>query len=165
MKYLLLARHAKAAQGPPEMNDIDRPLNAQGKNDAERMGLELARQSIMPERVISSSAERAMTTARLFMDAAGIDRKCLQQDPSLYDTTAHGLLDCVYTLPDTLSSVALVGHNPVMTDFMHALCGEHTQGMSAGAMVYLSFDVNRWVDIRYGEAIRNWDQSPKLLTE
>ena len=62
MKTLLILRHAKSSWKQPELTDHDRPLNKRGCRDAPRIGRLLREQQLVPDRIISSTAERARQT-------------------------------------------------------------------------------------------------------
>ena len=65
MKTLWLVRHAKSSWDDPMLVDFDRPLNPRGRRDAPRMGQRLARRHEYPDLMLSSPANRALTTARI----------------------------------------------------------------------------------------------------
>ena len=64
MKRLFLVRHAKSSWKHPELTDFERPLNKRGKRDAPEMGKRLADREIDLDLMVSSTATRAITTAR-----------------------------------------------------------------------------------------------------
>jgi phosphohistidine phosphatase len=75
MKTLLILRHAKSDWGNSRLADYDRPLNERGKGDAPRMGQLLRDEDIVPDLIITSSAERAQTTAELAAIASGYENE------------------------------------------------------------------------------------------
>jgi phosphohistidine phosphatase len=83
MKTLLVLRHAKSSWKNANLADFDRPLNKRGKRDAPRMGELLRREGIVPDLIISSSAERALTTAEAVALACGYDLE-IQTTRQLY---------------------------------------------------------------------------------
>jgi phosphohistidine phosphatase len=66
MKTLLLIRHAKSSWDTPSQKDFDRPLNDRGHHDAPAMAERLLDKGIKIDAFISSTANRALTTARYF---------------------------------------------------------------------------------------------------
>ena len=73
MRTLLILRHAKSSWANNRLADHARPLNKRGKLDAPRMGQLLRREELMPDLVISSTAERALTTAEMAALACGYE--------------------------------------------------------------------------------------------
>ena len=71
MKTLYLVRHAKSSWKFPELRDFDRPLNGRGKRNAPDMGKRLKVMGILPDLLIASPANRALTTARKIAENIG----------------------------------------------------------------------------------------------
>ena len=65
MKRIYFIRHAKSSWKDMDLADHDRPLNARGERDAPAMAAALAQRGVSPDGIITSSALRAVTTARL----------------------------------------------------------------------------------------------------
>jgi phosphohistidine phosphatase SixA len=77
MKRLTLLRHAKSSWKDLSQPDAVRPLNGRGKRDAPEMGLRFAqRYPDLDYVMITSPAQRAMSTARLFAEfARGLEQE------------------------------------------------------------------------------------------
>ncbi len=71
MKSLLLLRHAKSSLNDPELTDHYRPLNKRGKNDAPRLGDLLKNEKLIPDLIMSSTALRAVATAKTVAKRCG----------------------------------------------------------------------------------------------
>ncbi|MCK5170441.1 MAG: histidine phosphatase family protein, partial [Bacteroidales bacterium] len=65
-KYLYIVRHGKSIQDYGNISDIDRPLKERGINDGYKMAERLLVQNKIPEKIISSSAVRALHSATIF---------------------------------------------------------------------------------------------------
>ncbi|WP_286743522.1 SixA phosphatase family protein, partial [Roseivirga sp. UBA1976] len=63
MKRLLIVRHAKSSWDFPELSDFERPLNHRGEKDVPDMATRIKKLGLKPELMISSPANRAITTA------------------------------------------------------------------------------------------------------
>ena len=72
MKQLFIIRHGKSDWGNPFQDDFDRPLNHRGLIDAKKMGSYLSNYT-HPQKIISSTAKRAITTAYLIGDQLKIN--------------------------------------------------------------------------------------------
>ena len=68
MKTLYVIRHAKSSWDDPTLSDFDRPLNNRGKKDAPTMGKRLAQRQVVPDLLLSSPAERALTTCKIIAE-------------------------------------------------------------------------------------------------
>jgi hypothetical protein len=72
LKYLFLTRHAKSSWANLGLADIDRPLNERGKKAALFMGKLIVNKGEKPELLISSPANRALSTAKAFGNVIGL---------------------------------------------------------------------------------------------
>ncbi|AKS41093.1 SixA phosphatase family protein [Wenzhouxiangella marina] len=122
---LLLLRHAKSAWDTPGLRDHDRPLAPRGERAAPAMGAYFAGTDLRVDRIVSSTAARAWTTARLFQ-AAFDPRIELASRRDLYHADAMDILAIALeeAAGDDDARILLVGHNPGMHDLARALCGE-----------------------------------------
>lgn len=151
MKTLALLRHAKAA--PPEDYDHDheRPLNARGLRDAERIGRLLRERALVPQTIVTSPALRALMTAKTAAEACAFEGE-VRQNPELYLASVPTLWEVVQGLDDALDSVMLVGHNPGIEDFLSALVNgdEH---MPTACLAALRLDVDSWAKASRGMVV------------
>jgi phosphohistidine phosphatase len=146
MKTLLLVRHAKSSRDDPSLPDRDRPLDDRGKHDAPKMGKCLAKRDVKPDRLISSPALRALTTAQLIAEPLGCKRKDIVVDDRLYGASADGLLALIRALDDKLERVMLVGHNPEFTELAHRLSSRIVH-MPTCAVAEFGFDTKAWSSV------------------
>ena len=123
MKRLLLVRHAKSSWNNTNLSDFDRPLNNRGKRDAPFMGQRLTVLTAAPDQILSSTAKRAITTARLLAGEMGIPEEEIITKDYLYLADHQTVLDLIRGSDNNLNSVMIVGHNPGITDlanYLHA---------------------------------------------
>ena len=112
MKTLLLVRHAKSSWDHPGVDDHDRPLNARGRRDAPEMGRRLAERGLVPDRILSSTALRARTTAQLIAEGLGFDVDRIILDERLYAASADEVLRVIGEIDGDVGTAMVVGHNP-----------------------------------------------------
>jgi phosphohistidine phosphatase len=110
-RELWLLRHGKAERFDSS-EDYDRALKKRGKRDATRMGQWLNEHDLRPDMVISSPANRAISTAKIVCDVIGIDHQAIQQEKRLYDEGLFRVKSALADCPASFSQVLLVGHNP-----------------------------------------------------
>ena len=122
MKTLLILRHAKSSWKHPGLADHDRPLNRRGNRDAPRVGLLLRRQGLTPDLIISSTAERARSTAAQVADRSGYGGP-VELNRQLYLAEPEAIVDVVRTLGSEASRVLVVGHNPGLEALVAGLAG------------------------------------------
>jgi phosphohistidine phosphatase len=145
VKHVYLLRHAKSSLGGPQVDDHDRPLNARGRRSAAEVGATLRRKKIRPDLVLVSSAERTMETVTLL----GLDAE-VSSERRLYLADAKKLLNRLRMLPDDVSTVLLVGHNPGIEQLVAALSraeDKPLEGMPTAALVGLDVDIAKWSNL------------------
>jgi phosphohistidine phosphatase len=145
MKTLLLLRHAKSSWKDESLDDHDRPLNKRGKREAPRMGQLLKDEGLLPELIVSSSARRARKTAEHVIHASGY-RGETRITSEAYDAAPEKLLELLATVPEPLSRVLLVGHNPGLEELLQALIGTYTP-LSTASLAHLGLPIAAWSEI------------------
>lgn len=117
---LLLMRHGKAAEAMGG-NDFERPLKDSGKRKAQRIGVWLQENELVPDYVMTSAAPRARVTAEKCCKAMGLGANGLVVLPALYLASAAQLLALLRGVPDRVRRVLLVGHNPGLSELVNRL--------------------------------------------
>ena len=146
MKTLFLVRHAKSSRDDPALPDKDRPLNDRGMRDAPRVGERLAKRGVTPDLILSSPAQRALTTAEIIAKKLDYKLKDIVVDERLYASTADGLLAVIHELGDKPKHVLLFGHNPELTELAHRLSGTITD-MPTCAVAEFALDIKSWSNV------------------
>ncbi len=116
-RELLLLRHGKS-DWDAGVDDYHRPLKDRGKRGAQRIGVWLAQQGIVPDLIVASPAERALVTAQKACKAMGHGDAGIQRDERIY---AAGIDELLAVLGDCLQDAArvmLVGHNPGLEELL-----------------------------------------------
>jgi phosphohistidine phosphatase len=144
MKTLLIIRHAKSDWEDRNMADFDRPLNSRGEKNAPEMGLRLVRRNLKPQLLVSSPANRALTTAIAIGEALGFRKKEILQEPKIYEATAATLLKIINGFDNSHDFVAMVGHNPGLTDLVSNLCDSDIYNLPTCGMVLMEFPFDDW---------------------
>ena len=163
MKTLLLLRHAKSSWDNPSQNDFDRPLADRGERDAPRMGRALKERGPAPDLIVSSPAVRARQTVEAVINAAGFTAP-LQFDQSIYDASLPDLMSVIRSLPDSSSTVLMVGHNPGFEGLVYRLSGASERMPTAG-LAAIEFPVDRWQDVEDGQGKLLWHLIPRQLRD
>lgn len=133
-KLLYLVRHAKSAWPETYDSDFNRPLNKRGERDAPRIARYLAELGCKPDIIISSAAERAITTASHLAKGLGYADEIAASD----DLYFHGIaayVDALSDMNDDFSQVLLVAHNPTISDYSSQLTGRDLTMPTCGVAV------------------------------
>lgn len=152
MKTLLVLRHAKSSWSNQNMSDFERPLNGRGRQDAPRMGRWIKQQDMTPELIVTSAAERALTTAELVALDSGYDAE-LRVTRQFYLASPGAYIAALRTLDDSYTRVMVVGHNPGMEDLVEALTGLAT-GMPTAAVACIELPITSWAALKPDESGR-----------
>ncbi len=143
MKKLLLIRHAKATHETGYI-DFERPLQERGLQDVAIMAGRLKEKNIIPPLLVASPALRTLSTANVFSQHLAIPKP--QTNKDIYEATTLALMKVINALPDEYEFIALVGHNPGMSDLLYYLTRQ-LQDVPTCAMMLIEFDVDSWMEI------------------
>ena len=146
-KELFVVRHAKSSWDDPTISDHDRPLNERGYRNTPEMGRRLSDSGVSPDALISSTALRARTTARIIADSLGWPEERVVLDRALYHASATELQEYIGGLNDAHTSVMLFGHNPGMTSLLSHLFGFALDNLPTCGVVHLQFSAESWAEV------------------
>lgn len=149
MKTLYLVRHAKSSW-KENVEDHKRPLKKRGKHDAMRIAETVSQELQVPEKIISSDAQRAVATALFFKKAWNMDDSNFQTEPRLYDFQGGEVFQFIKELDDQFSKVMLVGHNYAFTAIANRLGNKPIEEIPTCGFVVLNFDVENWENVVKG---------------
>ena len=157
-KRLFVLRHAKSSWDNPGLDDHARPLAPRGQRALEVMSAHLKSSGIEPQLVLCSSSRRTRET----LEGIAIGGEHLIE-PALYSATCDEVLIRLRGLPDGLTSVMLVGHNPTVHMLVLRLTNHDGSSLPdprrdtvkrkfpTGALATLSFDC-AWDELAAGRA-------------
>ena len=161
MKALILARHAKASPKDLPIQDKDRPLRNSGKTDLLLLRDALVGQSIKPEHIFCSTANRAAQTATILAGFYGMCDSISFYD-NLYYHGKYEMLEFVKQRDDRFKKIMVVGHNPELEEVTDILRGDSSDTrLPTAACICLSFDVDRWDSIRKEKGRLEFFEYPK----
>ena len=163
MKRIVLVRHAKAVPYGYD-DDFSRDLADRGVNDAELVAKELKRQGIKPDVMISSPANRAIQTARIFAENVGFDKKKILEVENIYNgMTTSEFLDLIRELPDQAEIVFFFGHNPAFFYYTGNLLEDFRDDMPTCSTVGIDFFVDLWREVEARSGKRAFHLVPRMF--
>lgn len=151
MIKLVLVRHAKSDWGDAGLRDHERTLNERGLRDAPAMAERLAAAGAEVERILSSTAVRARTTAAELGAALDVE---VELDPELYLASAETLFEKAGE--SGVASVMVVAHNPGISDLAAQLSNGSIEHMPTCAVARFAWDAESWEEIA-GRAADRWE--------
>ncbi len=170
MLTLTLLRHAKSSWGDPDLEDIDRPLDARGEKAAPRMGAFLIASGLVPDLILCSPALRTRQTLALAFAALPAPPETVI-DETLYEASTAALLAALRGAPAGKRHVMLIGHNPGLQMLALHLTGsgspEATRAIAdkfpTCAAAVLTFNAKSWKNVRPRSGHLAHFLTPRLL--
>jgi phosphohistidine phosphatase len=143
MKMLYIVRHAKSDWSHPEQIDFERTLNDRGLLNAPFMAEKFASRHGHVDRIVSSPANRAITTAGYFAEALKIGKEAIVQDKNIYEAGLNQLINVVCGFNERDNKVMLFGHNPGLSILLAYLTG-NGMSMPTCAIAEVELHVDSW---------------------
>ncbi len=168
-RTLLLLRHAQAYKDHDD-GDQARELKDKGKRNAQRMGVWLAQNRLVPQLILSSPAERAHNTAAKTIKASGHSSALIEKRPTLYSGDNAKLTQMIKEVPNDITCLMLVGHNPTLellaTELSRDKLPKTKTGkyLPKGALCVLKLETD-WAHLQAGCARLDGMVYPKKLPE
>ena len=150
MLRLMLLRHAKS-DWPSGVDDHERPLAKRGRRASPLMGSYMAKEGLLPDLAIVSTARRTQETWELARPAFGAPI-AQRNERRLYEGLFGSLLAVIQDIGVETHTLLLVGHNPGLQELALKLIGtsgEHDltrlrEKYPTGGLAVIDFDVARW---------------------
>ncbi|MFI2751835.1 SixA phosphatase family protein [Cellulomonas sp. P22] len=121
-RRLVILRHAKA-EHPDRLDDRLRPLALPGRRQAADVGASLSRDQLIPDHVICSSSVRTRQTWDLARTALAGDPQSVDVNDEAYHAGVRRLLEIVREVGDDVTTLLVVGHEPVVSQAAATLAG------------------------------------------
>jgi phosphohistidine phosphatase len=153
MKTLYIVRHAKSSWEYENIKDIDRPLKKRGINDAYFMSKLLQENIKRPDVFVSSSANRALHTAVIFIEAFKFPIANLKINRSLYSFSDGYLVKTIRALDDGFTSAIIFSHNHGINDFVNQFGDMYIENVPTCGIVGIKFKEEHWKNLKKGKTI------------
>lgn len=163
-KILVIVRHGKSDWSMDNLKDYDRPLKNRGYADGYKMAKKLSSFPSGPEMFCTSPANRALYTCMIFSRVITGDFKTIQIWDDLYLASAETLLKMIKKTDNSLTSIALFGHNPGVTDLSNYFLPWSIGNLPTSGFVRLEFDIKSWSKIHKDYLINQNFSYPKQET-
>jgi phosphohistidine phosphatase len=149
---LTLIRHANAEWKDSNIDDFERPLNPRGVREAESIGKLLMTKELVPELMLVSSARRTKQTAEILARVLELPARRVRHADQLYLAGLSVILALAQTTAPEVSHLAIVGHNPGLSELARSLAPEGTPvaELSTGSACTLTFAAESWAELAAG---------------
>lgn len=148
-RTLVVVRHAKS-DWTNDLPDDQRPLNPRGRREAPLIGTWVAEHLGTVDLVLCSTAVRARET----LSRSGLTATEVRHDERVYAAGPQDLMSVVDEVSDDLGTVALVGHNPGLSELVGVLTGEAVE-LKTSATAVVTWQ-GGWPDV--------WARSASLVS-
>jgi phosphohistidine phosphatase len=112
------------------------------------MGERLSTRRVRPSLIITSTAKRALDTARTVARVLGYPREFVQIDPSLYLADPAAILDVVGKQEERFTDILVVGHNPGFTELVNKLLPDlELHNLPTAGVIAMESTAARWADV------------------
>jgi phosphohistidine phosphatase len=148
LKQVIIVRHAKSSWDAPGMRDFDRPLNERGLRDAPVMAQRLLDKGVAVDAFVSSTAKRALTTARLFAEKYNVPAGSIIEHPLLYHAPPEVFYSTIEAMKDAWQTIVVFSHNPGITAFVNELTTARIDDMPTCGVFAVQAEITHWKDFR-----------------
>lgn len=151
MKRLILIRHGHALPAAPGHSDLERALSPAGEREIKLIADRLASSDWLPQRIVSSAAPRAFTSAKILASRLGLAKVIAEE--GLYLANCDVLRQAIQRHGEDLGSIAIVGHNPGMTQLIRDLAQVRLDDLPTAGIAGIEFSGNSWSSLAEGELV------------
>jgi len=144
MKQLILIRHAKSSWDDLSARDFDRDLSERGRSDAPFMGHRLAERGLVPDAFLISSSQRTRSTAELMAEQFSFPAEKIEFKNELYLASPSTMLKLIRHTPDHVQRLALLAHNPGLTELANQLTRTCIDSIPTCGVVTLEMSIESW---------------------
>lgn len=148
-----MVRHAKSSW-EHDVIDHQRPLNERGMQDSVLVSAKVKTEIVSPEKIISSDANRAFSTAQYFKDALEVSDSNFTTNHRLYDFGGQNVLKFIKELNDSINNVMIVGHNHAFTSIANMLGDKYIENLPTCGFLMINFESDKWSIIKKGHTIK-----------
>ncbi len=156
MLRLYIMRHAKSSWAVPGARDVHRELNERGLSDLKKVSKVFENESILPEKILCSSAIRTRQTLDAIVDVFDNDPEIVFTE-KLYSSGLSEYIDIISATKDA-KSLLIIGHNSMCGSLATALTGSGDSSelekiaykYPTAAISIIDFELDDWSQVIKG---------------
>ena len=146
-----------------ELSDHDRPLLDIGISKTQKIAEFLCLKKIFPDLIISSSAVRAIDTAKIIASKLGYRDDKIEIRKTLYHAIDDDIFDELFSIDNQANCVMIFGHNPGFTYFANHFVRPMIENLPTSGVVSIDFLTDSWESIPNSKFNVNFVITPKML--
>jgi phosphohistidine phosphatase len=109
------------------------------------MGKLLHSKKLVPDLIISSTAERAVKTAEIVAKASKYENEIIYSD-KLYMAEPTAIMDTILEHGKKKKVIMVIGHNPGLEAFLQILTGK-VETLPTASIAYLTAKIEKWDEL------------------
>lgn len=109
----------------------------------------LRSKGITPELIVSSPANRALSTAKIYAGKLNYDEKRIAVNSLLYFEGVNNILKVVNQLDDVSKTVFIFGHNPDFTEVANRFSDTTIDNVPTNGVVGVEFKTDKWSAVSF----------------
>ena len=146
MKTLIIIRHSDSNPPVGFESDFARSLSAKGKKNAAIMAEKLFTKISSIDTFIVSAALRTRETATIF-EKKFADATVIFEH-QLYHASESVIHNVIEKADDKINILALIGHNPGISDFVNSLSSTKIDHMPPCGVFMVKLDIDTWKEFK-----------------
>ena len=159
MKTIILFRHSESGWNTNHGGDHERTLTDEGIIIAKKMGLYLSEIKSTPDLLISSTAVRARTTAKLAKEEGKWNSEFILER-GIYGGDPLFIMGLIKDQDDSIGSICLTGHEPHFSSFICKIINEEHIHFPTASMAKIDFMVTNWKGVDFDNGNLDWIIKP-----
>ena len=163
MKTVYIVRHAKAVPAHGDVPDADRLLTDTGVARTIIIAEYMNESKPVIDQIITSPAERAYATSLIIADKLGVHADHITSDAKLFTGDDKDALELMEELDDSVNSVMIVGHNPIITMVANQFASPKLESLPTSGVVSVNLDTDKWADLKKAKITQNYTVWPGML--
>ncbi|MFO7827306.1 MAG: histidine phosphatase family protein [Bacteroidales bacterium] len=162
-KELFIVRHGKSSWDHADISDIDRPLKERGINDGYMMAQRLLTKKLVPTKILSSPANRALHSATIFARVLQHPYQNIDIEEDIYFADQLTMLNLIKQTSNQFESLMVFGHNPTFTDLANHFLTSKIDNIPTTGIVWLKFESDSWQEIDKNKPLEHFFDYPKNM--
>lgn len=163
MKQLVFIRHAKSDRTANITEDLFRPLNQRGYDDATLMAEKIFSYNCLPDLIYVSPSIRTYSTAVIFCNKLKIPVHKLVVSDRLYMASAQTICRVLEKTENALSVVWVVAHNPGITDVINTFSDLNIDNAPTCSITGIKVESDDWRNAIKSKKEVVFFQTPKMF--
>lgn len=140
-------RHAKSSWEDSSAGDHERGIIEKGVLRTKKIAEFMLANDIIPQLILSSTAKRAVETAKIIADSISYEKDKIVLSKKLYLSYTDDVFDELFEIDNNINSVMVFGHNPCFTDLVNMFLKHRIDNLPTSGMAVIEFKANKWEEI------------------